>query len=251
MSKRIVTALAVLGTVSLIPGCNFDQPSAGCIVQDASVYAWQAKYILKESSSPACGTLKGDVLGVWKYSDPNATGNTATKLGIRARSAVGTVTYADSDGKNKTVNSVTLANSKAATNLSGTMAEEPDAQGLCRADGFNTTTISKLEIKKLDGTVALPARTLTYTYKEIDVYSKPSAPGTQLAGSLTYTDGACTAEYEVWALWPQTPCVPGSTDPIDNCGEGSGLNPDFKVVCDPDLKACVPAQRPPSFSVQQ
>jgi len=47
MTKRIATAVAVLGAASIISGCAIEQPSAGCFVQDSSFALWQAKYIPK------------------------------------------------------------------------------------------------------------------------------------------------------------------------------------------------------------
>jgi hypothetical protein len=94
------------------------------------------------------------------------------------------------------------------------------------------------------------AEMVSYTFETVEVYSHPSAPGTQLRGTMKYSDGAgCEAEYTVNALWPQTSCVPGSTKPAESCGEGSGLNPDFDAVCDADLEACVLTKPAPSFKV--
>ncbi|MGZ3459929.1 MAG: hypothetical protein ACXU86_15660, partial [Archangium sp.] len=83
-----------------------------------------------------------------------------------------------------------------------------------------------------------PAPSVTDAYSDGQVYSAPSAPRTQLPGALTYSDGSgCTAEYKVLALWPQTPCDPDAfahptaDNAADRCAEGSGLNPDFDVVC--------------------
>jgi len=267
MIKRIATAVAVFGAASIISGCNLEQPSAGCIVQDSSFALWQAKYIPKTEAdtAKACGQLKGEQLGVWKYSNPDASEamkaeNKGSFLAIRPRGLASltrrSYTYEtgtlDDEGnpEEKTV-TTTLDKSEwgKATAQSATLPEMPDDEGYCKATGFAATGLSVTAIfNEANGTKEeLPAVERTYQYGDVEVYSHPSAPGTQLRGTLTYTENGCTAEYEVWALWPSVGCVPGSTKPAESCGEGSGLNPDFDAVCDADLEACVPAKAPASF----
>lgn len=269
MTKRIVTAVAVLGAASIISGCSIEQPASGCIVQDSTWALWQAKYIVKEAdAAKSCGQLKGEELGVWKYANPMASEaekaeGKAAKLAIRPRGAASLMaeykySYTTTNGAGEeTTNNVTVKRVQPsefgnATSLSATLPDAPDADGFCKAEGFEKRTVTAAAVvHESTGEQLKPEETVEYEYSNIHVYSHPQFPGTQLHGTLTYGDGAgCTAEYEVWALWPATPCVPGSTDPVDNCGEGSGLNPDFKAVCDADLKRCVPAQRPPSLSVE-
>ena len=271
MTKRIATAMAVLGAASIITGCSMEQPSAGCIVQDSSFALWQAKYIPKTEAdaAKACGQFKGEELGVWKYANPEASeadiaANKASKLAIRPRGAASLTRYTyeykevnATTGKEETKSvavdrvPATTEEWAKATSLSTTLPEMPDAEGYCKATGFNAASITATEVKHVKtGETLAAATTVGYTFSDVEVYSHPSAPGTQLRGSLTYTKDGFTAEYEVWALWPATPCTPGSTDPVTNCGEGSGLNPDFDAVCDADLKRCVPARKPKSFKGQ-
>lgn len=262
MTKRISMVLAVLGTAGLLSGCG-TQPSAGCIVQDSSFANWIGKYTLV-SGTGACSTLKGESIGVWKYVDPTATdaqraAGTAAKLALRPRGAANLMAAtfrqpgaaADSTVPRKNPAGENLA-PQLATSLSETFADEPDAEGFCAAGNLSVQTIEAAQVVNSAGepVATYPAATVTYAYKNIEVYASPSAPGTQLRGNLTYTRDGCTAEYEVWGMWPAVGCSPGSTDPATSCGEGSTINPDFAVTCDPDLKACVPARRPPSFSVE-
>jgi hypothetical protein len=266
MIKRIATAVAAFGAASIMSGC-LEQPSAGCIVQDSSFGLWQAKYVPKTEAdaAKACGQFKGEELGVWKYSNPDATEamvaeNKGAFLAIRPRHLAQltrrSYTYetGDLDAKGepvkKTVTStVPQSEWSNATAQSATLSSEPDDEGYCKASGFAqaSITVEAIVNEKDANKVEFPAASRTYQYGDIEVYSHPSAPGTQLRGSLTYTEGDCTAEYEVWAMWPSVACVPGSDKPAENCGEGSGLNPDFDAVCDADLEACVPAKRPASF----
>lgn len=268
MSKRISIAVAVLGAVGTLTGCNLEQPAAGCFVQDSSsAYLWQAKYILKDPSQAnlSCGKFKGEDMGVLKYTDPEASAatvdaNQASRVGIRPRTlanltrATYTRTTTGADGKpvNTTiiVPRVDPATANTASALSTTLARQPDAEGLCLATGFNTATVAAAAAYKqpVDGSALIaPAQTVSYTYENIEVYSAPSAPGTQLRGTVKINDGTCTAEYEMWALWPARSCDPTAELSRDNCGDAANINPDFDVACDPDLKRCVPAKRPPSF----
>jgi len=100
MIKRISTVVAVMGAAGVISGCAIEQPSAGCFVQDASFANWSGKYTLVSQPDAAvtCDDLTGDVLGVWKYFDPDASAETvaqnrAAKLAIRPRRAAQITAY--------------------------------------------------------------------------------------------------------------------------------------------------------------
>ncbi len=61
MTKNIVSVTAaVLGAGALVTGCNFEQPNAGCIVQDASFANWYAKYDLKPDQRLSTAGCAGD-----------------------------------------------------------------------------------------------------------------------------------------------------------------------------------------------
>lgn len=306
MSKRIVTAVALIGVAGVISGCSLDQPSAGCIVQDSTDYPWQALYTPKAGDeTKACGKLVGEALGVWKYVEFEKGANEQlTKkrayLGIRPEglanlfapysyedevlNADGTVKVG-TDGKpvmeTKEVQRVAGARAdnyavaKAATALSETLADEP-VDGLCATTGFKPATVKSDAVVVVhendDGETEtiVPEERVSYNFSNVQVYSDPSAPGTQLKATLTYTTkegdaSECVAEYEVNAMWPQTGCDPESKDVSETCGAGSGINPDFAVRCEPKLAntiikdfddddnpifwkgACVLAKTVPSF----
>ncbi|HYO67611.1 MAG TPA: hypothetical protein VEU33_16165 [Archangium sp.] len=307
MSKRIVTAVALIGAAGVISGCSLEQPSAGCIVQDSIDYPWQAVYELtKGDANKSCGKLKGEALGVWKYVQFDKDENErltrkGAKLGIRPEGLASkfAVTFKDevlnADGtvklddkgmpvmKDRTVERVDNARkedptdieaeddynvAKAATALSKTLADEPDDNGLCATTEFSTASVSAKRVVREDEVKGItvevvPQESLSYSFSDVQVYSDPSAPGTQLKGSLTYTtkeaDGTdCVAEYKVLALWPQVECDPEAfanpteENKADRCDVGSGLNPDFDAVCvdgiGPDgAAACVPNGRVPAF----
>jgi hypothetical protein len=235
MSKRIASAVALLGAASIITGCEIKQPSAGCQVQDADFANWQAVYTLKSATDASkCQQQWGEALGVFKYVDPEKA--SSNRLAIRPESAAALTEFTKED--ETVVNRVEDAT--VATSIAAELADEPDAKsGLCAATEFTTATVQVEAV--MDGSRELaPAQTLTYAFENVQVYSAPRAPGTQLKGTLKYSDsltGCTNAEYEMLALWPQTPCDPDAfANPTDEnaaerCGEGSGINPDFDAVC--------------------
>ncbi|ATB31534.1 hypothetical protein [Melittangium boletus] len=271
MSKRISMAMAVLGAVGTLAGCNLAQPASGCFVQDSA--NWQAKYVLKDPSLSglSCGQYKGESMGVFKYTNPDASEqevaeNRSSRVAIRPDrlAALYAASYqvdsgkVDKDGK-PILTTVTVPRAEVnqdpsnATGLSTTLAQEPNDDGLCLATGFNTARVeAPAAYKKTEhgSGLIVGAETISYSYENIEVYSAPSSPGTQLRGTVRITDNNCTAEYEVWALWPARACDPAAPISATNCGSAQNINPDFDVVCDPDIKRCVPAKAPPSFKNQ-
>jgi hypothetical protein len=236
MSKRIVSAVALVGAASIITGCNVKQPSAGCQVQDADFASWQAVYTLKSATDASkCQQQWGEALGVFKYVDPEK--ESSNRLAIRPESAAALTEYTMDDEDHTVV--ARVENAAVATSIAAELADEPDANsGLCAATEFAPSTVQVEAL--MDGSRELaPAQTLTYAFENVAVYSAPRAPGTQLMGSLKYTDSltGCDATYDMLALWPQTACDPEAfanpTDEnaADRCGEGSGINPDFDAVC--------------------
>jgi hypothetical protein len=300
MSKRIATAVAILGA-GFVSGCAIEQPSAGCIVQDATDAPWQAAYILKNpaDASKSCGQLQGEAIGVFKFVNPYPEKHPEApkaRLAIRPEGTAGrfayTYTYEEqnADGtvkidpktgkpvkKTKTDERVNLEAleaeregqalevMQAASGMSAGLADEPDAKGLCKASDFEEAKVSASAVHHIYTNAELvPQENVSYKFGDVFVYSHPSAPGTQLEGSMTYTetypDGtSCSAEYRVLALWPQVPCDmdafehPTAENAADRCAEGSGLNPDFDAVCMEGINGgdpgCVPnpAKGVPSF----
>ena len=251
MTKHI--AVAMIGAAGLLSGCNFSQPMPGCIVQDGD---WQAKYTLKtsEHAGQACGALKGEALGVYKFTDPKKAGSTI--LAIRPEGAAALMvhhyetTTVDSSGKEVTekVAAPRVTDARVATTI-GSFADEPDANSFCGGTSFTPAAVNASVVYDKYQTTkeVAPAQSLTYSFDKVEVYSDPAAPGTQLRAELSYTEGGCTAKYDVVAMWPIVECTPGSTDPKTSCGEGSGVNPDFAVECDQALKVCVPSKPIPSL----
>ena len=270
MIKNIVSvAAAVLGAGVVLTGCNFDQPTAGCIVQDASFANWYAKYDLKsENLTPECEALVlgGELWGVFKYTDPEKANSailTIRPRGLYSRAELdpcdsftqaqlreGVSSQAELDALNEAL----MAEcgppeaSNTAQTAVGQLAEEPDAQNFCATSNWKAGTVRPRPEGSVRPDVA-PTTSISYQFDSVRVYAAPEAPGTQLSAELTYVQDNCTINYHVRAMWPAVTCDPDPevTNPADKCGAGSGVNPEFDVVCDPVLRRCVPAKEIPSL----
>ncbi len=237
MRKSILSTVAVLGLAGALSACDSEQPDPGCIVQDASFANWWAKFDPVDEPQGTCEgfePLVGDQFGVWKFADPVA--NTSI-LVLRPLSLAAL-------GKFDTDNTPAGFDKLQAT---GNLTIDKDPEEFCTADGFSVAGVEATE-----GDFAAEPQSISYQFGKVRVYSSPSAPGTQMTGELTYSVNGCTAHYVMRAIWPATWCDP-SLDPNveenfpSTCGEGSGLNPDFAVTCDPEVGWCVPSNKIPSF----
>lgn len=124
---------------------------------------------------------------------------------------------------------------------------------------------------------AQPAQDVSYEFRNVRVLVTAAATGTHLTAKLTYRQPDCWATYDVTAVYPAIACeadlvmsdagmdaasMPPATSDAGNedasvsedcappeptsglpddakCGAGSGINPDFRVHCDPQLLMCV------------
>lgn len=224
MTRQPTRSIFLLAATAALASCGlFEEPPLPCPVQRLT---WATRLVLKEGQDPTspCAQKHGERMGIQKYNDP-ATGE--NQLVIKPE------TLAGLDEEDPVSPGYSL----------GAFPSAPDANGLCIA-----TSLSVAE-KHVPATGSTPAVDITYRWHQVQVLSTPEAPGSQLWGDLTYTEGTCAAEYEVWGVWPAISCEGESDEPDDSlCSQsGSGLNPDFALVCDPTQLRCVPARRPPSL----
>lgn len=252
MTKNIVSAVAVVVSAgTLLTGCNFEQPDAGCIVQDASFALWYAKYDLKEGQaiSEQCEELVplGEQIGVFKFTNPQEEGSAVLTIRPETLAFRG-----DRDPNENNPEQGVFAQTAV-----GKLSDETDSEDFCTTSEWVEAKVeagpSKPGAVTAGGSFIQnePATNISYQFSNVRVYAKPDAPGTQLTGDLTYSrtqeDVTCNVEFTVRAIWPSTPCDPDSNLPAENCGEGSGINPDFAVECDRVLEHCVPSEAIPSF----
>ncbi|RYZ15679.1 MAG: hypothetical protein EOO70_06270 [Myxococcaceae bacterium] len=232
MRKSILSTLVMLGTAGSLTACDFEQPSAGCIVQEGQ---WFVKYeALDAPTGVDCAgsePLAGDDLGVFKFANPDQG---TSQLVIRPASLAALGQFDET-------------NAYAGLQSIGSLETTTDADDFCGATGFSSAAVNA----NTGAYAGAAAEAITYQFDNVKVYSNPGAPGTQMSGELTYTNNGCVSRYVWRAMWPSTGCdpdaVPDETNGPDTCGEGSGLNPDFKVRCDEELAHCVLTDNVPSF----
>jgi hypothetical protein len=204
---------------TLTAACNTEQPSIGCPVQSL---IWSATY--KPTGPSACPAKAGEQLGIQKFSTP--TGD--ERLSIKPA----TLVALDE-----------LDPARLAYSL-GALAKDADAEGFCSA-----TDLAVAEKHAPSAGDGMPARDVVYRWSNVRILAIPRAPGTQMVADLEYTEDGCTAQYEVWGMWPgDVDCADAAGAPDNGiCTQATGINPDFATTCDPTQLRCVPAQRPPSL----
>lgn len=263
------TTLAALSVLSLLAFATSSctSPPMLCDVPSAP-YATQ--YFPKDAASD-CLSLPGEIVGMKAYNPPSENGEnldaTKTTLAVQpsstgelsdAAAAAGT---SDPD-KTHTVYSL------------GDYTNKPDADDICSAGALSSAEVHapKTEYTDADGNAAvLPETRLMYEWQSLRVYTTFRVPGNAATGVVTITrevtdpdtgvKDSCTTTYVAAALSPAVGCEAvdadgnGTGKPNDAacCAEpdltkdrpyGSGINPDFKVICDPALLLCVLDWRP-------
>jgi hypothetical protein len=215
MMRRI---LGLVVASALLASCETEQPPIGCPVQSL---VWAATY--KPMGTSTCPVKAGEQIGIQKFSTP--TGD--ERLVLKPQTLV--------DLEERDASSVAYS--------LGALAKEADVEGFCSA------TDVEVARKNAPAAEGLPAKSVSYKWSNVRVLALPVAPGTQMVAELEYTEDGCTAQYEVWAMWPgDIDCATEDGKPDNTiCLEAGSINPDFAVTCDPTQLRCVPAKRPPSL----
>jgi hypothetical protein len=132
-------------------------------------------------------------------------------------------------------------------NAVGDFPRDPTA-GVCAAAQplVAQQTFAAQTLRLVDGgTAELPALPVTFAFDEVKVLATAQTPGTVFTAKLEHTEGTCSRRYDVLAFYPSVACKADpdcdpNTDLDAGRPVGSGINPDFKPVCDATLKFCVP-----------
>ena len=248
-------ALFALGLASF-GGASCSQPPIQCVVGHGSFIA---KYTLVEGTG-SCADLVGEEIGASTFLAPNADRTLADydkrTIAVQSDTFGGLVREREGLGTEATDIPYAL----------GAYTTNPDERDLCFAGGAaGTAALAPAEIDlpeaqitdAMGNPVTLPARRLRQTWQDLSVYVTAAAPGTQMVGTMTYEDliEGCSATYSFVALFPAVQCAKAGPDgeptnepddalcdPKGNAAEGrtpSGINPDFRVKCDPTLLYCV------------
>jgi hypothetical protein len=265
MKKRILGL--TVGTAGLagltflaLSGASCSQPAIQCVVAHSPFFA---TYTLVDGTG-SCATFKSDDIGMSTYLQPNATKTladyTKRKIAIQSNTLGSYIQEREGLGD--------LGPDKQDLPYGfGDYTADPDANNVCFTGNTDfqlaPAEIDLPEVPAMDDgmggmTDPLPAVHLKQTWKNIKVYVTADVPGTQVVGDMVYEDliEGCSATYKFVALAPSVPCegtgmdgkpngmpeellCSPSADPSKGLITGSGINPDFKVHCDPVLLHCV------------
>jgi hypothetical protein len=267
MKTRLVVVSAVLvGMAGWVGACT-PQPPLPCPIQTSNPYfglpPFAVFYTLK-SGTGACAAKELESFGFQKYNEP---GTTETHVSVRpgdlgTHYENGRLDPTDPEGKK--------------INALGDLPEAPGSDNLCAvdfSDSHSNHAEQKFELVPdetlADGGVepGFPELAIKYEWTELKFLATAAVPGSAFIGELKYTEDGCTATYAAEGFWPQISCddtahalADGSRDLPDggmledlDCAAGqdvpnghtlgSGINPDFPVVCDGSKGICVLGKR--------
>lgn len=261
-TRIVVLSLVLVGVAGWVGACT-PQPPLPCPIQTSNPYfglpGFATFYTLK-SGSGACAMKEYEVFGFQKYNVPLTTvTHVAVRAGdLGAHYENGRVDPADPKGEK--------------LNSLGDLPEQPDSANLCAitfTDEHSHHAEQNFEAipdeTLPDGGVVPgePALAIKYEWTDLKFIASAAVPGSAFMGELKYTEDGCTATYAAEGFWPEVHCddtayrlSDGSADLPDggmledlDCAAGqdvpnghtlgSGINPDFPVVCDGTLGVCV------------
>jgi hypothetical protein len=253
------------------------QPKVECTAAHAGAfYGFAAKYT-PVGTPPACATpdfiQAGDTIGFETYHPSKDDGDgpqadySSTIVAIQADTLGATAKDKRKAGAGDPLDPLTPGVDKKAVTYKGGHnafafgnfdSTEPDDADFCK---LSTVTPAKQEYAEIpaappDQPDPIPATTYGYAWKNLEVYVTATSQGTQFSGDLTYSQDTCSVDYHVVGVWPGVGCLldfddmgnpifqdslccPDADPNDDNRSVGSGINPDFPVVCDHTLGMCV------------
>jgi hypothetical protein len=263
----VTTKLPVLATAGLllVLGASCTQPRMNCTTAH-STYA--AKYTLKsgDPNSP-CGALPGDFIemqtyfatgglnGTPKFSEPSLAIRTGTSVAANIIPDDYGAGYGP-DGGPVPIPGYTY-DYYVANALGKFAAGVPDDDDFCTAKDMMPSVVSTpelpsymipddpatMDVDETETVPATPATTMRHEWTKARWLVSPDAQGTQFDGTVKFVVDGCTAEYDVIAVSPAVSCEKDE----DCAAEGIGINPDFAVVCDLGIGACVPSKALPAY----
>ena len=204
MKKCLLQSLVAASALALLGGCDTEQAATTCRAAGGGL-PFAAKYMPVGGTATGACDLPGELLALSSYDPPNANRPT---LAI----AVSEIETYPTDGSAPAI----------------AVGEFTEKQANPATSTCSAPTMTPLV-----------SGTLSYTFSNVEVYVSAANQGTQLKADLTIADtgaAACSAQYKVLGLWPEVPC-----DTNEECGEGSGINPDLfeSVACDASIGFCM------------
>jgi hypothetical protein len=263
MNLRLIgLSTGVVMLASTLGACDAQQQDPQCVVaravSDGSTGSFATSYTLVprpgQDTTTACTQLKPEPVGLQKYfnQDPNAKDTVAIRVDrvgdvVKAAAASNATIVLDPDAPNSP-NSVGVLTTDA-----------PGADNYCQVPELSET---RLEARSTNGGADV---SLAYAWSNLRIYNTSDIPGTLFVADLTYTENGCQADYKVKGIWPVVSCskvitldtdsngdgkkdtatVPDETKCLPNADpsvgrlRGSGINPSFDVMCDPNALICV------------
>lgn len=255
-SLALSLAAASLAVASTQLSCT--QPPVSCTASAAVAYA--AKY-KRTAGDDTCsvGKLSGDTLGLAAFNPAKTTADGQTvpdfnivTLAIRSHVMGEPVARANDEGVVDTIEG----------NLPHAVGpfDSPLPEGdICTASlGPSRQILPELPADEgdpedpEDDLPVQPEMNLEEEWTDVKLYVTAANLGTQMKAHYKITDNVagCSAEYDVLAVYPAAFCDDGTGAPSDDlCNPeaqpekgipvGSGISPDYPVVCDPTLLLCV------------
>jgi hypothetical protein len=259
---RPLTLAALSALAALQLTCSADQPKVPCTTAHGT---FSVKYTLV-SGTGECAMLSAGLMGVQPYSRKGSDGQASFD---KPPVALKTDEVGDLVSKySKQTVDVTKTYS-----LGEFMTQEPGSDNFCQ---LGPSTAAELNLAAVAAgvdamgmpTPALPAVQVKYEWSNVRFYVSPSVLGTQFSADLAYTKNGCMATYKVRAVYPSISCGKEVKDPVtmmtsvvkdanlcSPCPDptmgrssGSGLNPDFDIVCDDASLLCLTTKDPPSLA---
>jgi hypothetical protein len=258
MSTLSPITKVLFGAFAILVGSTFVTVESGCKQQKPRCSSGHGDFAAKYTvvSGPAtCADLKGEMLGINSYNPPAANGNP------------------DLDKATVAIQANTLGTAWDNADLAGLHDPDPNHKeyslgAFTASEPTNDfCTVPALsdaiqDIPAVDenvdlGTTKADAKQLRYTWSNVKFYVTAANNGSQFTGDLVRTENGVACTYKVIGLFPFVDCT--GTDPSDpsksvpnnalcsseadpdaaaNRPTGSGISPDFPVVCDPDLLMC-------------
>jgi hypothetical protein len=203
MKTSLMKSLLAVGALSLLGGCDSDQPVTTCRAAGGGVpFAVKNTLVERGANCTDAQIVPGQLVSLASYDAPGSAVTTlaAGVEGIPAYTTAGIPQLAQGEFT----------------------AKEASAENFCSVPTMTTLTA--------------PDNSISYQFSNIDIYVSAANQGTQFRGDLRITQGACVSTYRALGLWPDVAC---ETDA--DCGEGSGINPDLfeSVSCDLNIGFCM------------
>ena len=244
----VTTVLGVLLAASY--GCDQQKPKCS-----TGRGTFIAKYTVV-SGPPECAALKGEKIGVQTYNPTDNSGKQTPDLD-KATLAIQSESMGllVETGEAAMVSDPDPAHKPYAL---GAFATSEPSGDFCVAPTLSFAQVNLPAIKEDKAAMidAQPKTEVIYEWANVKVYVTAAAYGTQFTADLLISTNKVSCTYKVAAMYPYVDCsIPDPVDekktiadpslcaaeanPDKGHATGSGINPDFPVVCDAELKACV------------